>query len=343
MSKHIIRVKMLSRCPPTTWLRQLPLGNPTWGNCKFIFDSNERDYDWLVVYDELSCNKASGNDSGYERLSCPQKNTLLITTEPSTIKLYHKSYTEQFEWVLTSQPEWALRHSGRIYAQPCLRWFYGAELDLNFDHLKRHQSFIKTETISTVLSNKKQRHTLHHRRFHFINELRQNLTELDIFGRGIRPINDKSEALNKYKYHIVVENFKGLHHWTEKLSDAFLAECLPFYAGCQNATDYFPSKSFIPIDIYDAKASSEIISKAIKHEEYQRRLLHIKEARLRVLHQYNIFAVLSDIIESRHSGKEVTRESILIKNRKILRRNPLVAIHSAYLKSTNRMRHWIRD
>ena len=106
------------------------------------------------------------------------KNTLLITTEPSTIKLYHKSYTEQFEWVLTSQPEWALRHSGRIYAQPCLRWFYGAELDLNFDDIKRHQSFNKTETISTVLSNKKQRHTLHHRRFHFINELRQKLTEL---------------------------------------------------------------------------------------------------------------------------------------------------------------------
>ena len=31
----------------------------------------------------------------------PQKHSF-ITTEPSTIKLYHKSYTEQFEWVLTS-------------------------------------------------------------------------------------------------------------------------------------------------------------------------------------------------------------------------------------------------
>ena len=98
----------------------------------------------------------------------------------------------------------------------------------------------------------------------------------------------------------------------------------------------FPS--FIPIDIYDAKASSEI-TKAIKQGEYQRRLLHIKEARLRLLHQYNIFAVLSDIIESKHSGEEVTQESIFIKIGNASR-NPLVAIHSAYPKSTNRIRHW---
>ena len=56
------------------------------------------------------------------------------------------------------------------------------------------------------------------------------MPELDIFGRGIRPINDKSEALNKYKYHIVVENFRT-SPLDRKLSDAFLAECLPFYAG----------------------------------------------------------------------------------------------------------------
>ena len=59
MSKHIIRVKMLSRCPPTTWLRQLPWATPLLTVNLFLILI--ADYDWLVVYDELSCNKASGS------------------------------------------------------------------------------------------------------------------------------------------------------------------------------------------------------------------------------------------------------------------------------------------
>lgn len=342
MNPPSIRVKLLSRCPSSTWLRQLPTGHSTWGNCQFLFDPDERDYDWLIVYDELPRTQDPGSHPGYESLACSQKNTLLITTEPSSIKYYHRNYTGQFGWVLTSQAEWALPHPRRIYSQPALRWFYRAELPLSFEHLRSNLPNEKAKTISTVLSNKKQRHTLHHRRYHFIHDLKDRLPQLEIFGRGLRPVIDKSEALDSFKYHITIENFIGPHHWTEKLSDAFLGACLPFYAGCTNATDYFPPESFIPIDIHDTKEAEKIISKAIQNNEYEKRLPYIKEARRRVLEEYNLFAIVSKEIEARHSNEKATAATIKISGRKALRRNTSIAISDAYNRSTLRLKHWLR-
>ena len=42
------------------------------------------------------------------------------------------------------------------------------------------------------------------------------LPELDIFGHGVNPMNDKAEALDPYRFHIAVENHVYDHHLTEK-------------------------------------------------------------------------------------------------------------------------------
>ena len=89
---------------------------PVWGSCRFVF-GNEQDYDWVVVYDDFN---------GEIRLNCQKNNTLLVTTEPSSIKTYESIYTRQFGHVLTGQEDWALKHHGKIYSQPALFWFYGA-------------------------------------------------------------------------------------------------------------------------------------------------------------------------------------------------------------------------
>ena len=91
-----------------------------------------------------------------------------------------------------------------------------------------------------VFSPKRMRHTLHHHRFNFMRDLMQLLPEMHVYGRGARALDDKADALDAYRYHVAIENYIGPHHWTEKLSDAFLGLTLPFYAGCPNATDYFP-------------------------------------------------------------------------------------------------------
>jgi hypothetical protein len=318
------------------WQRQLPNGNPIYRGCKFLFDLNERHYDWLVVYDDLASQSTERRSLRMEPLNCPKANTLLITSEPANIKSYGRAFTHQFGWILTSQPEWALPHPGRIYSQPALYWFYGSNHKISYDQMAQNPPLKKPETISTVCSNKQQKHTVHNQRYEFTHALKKQLPELEIFGRGIRPVEDKSEALNDYKYHIAIENFIGKHHWTEKLADAFLGGCLPFYYGCPNAADYFPPESFIPIDINNLAEAAQTIRQAIENNEYEKRLPHILEARRRVMEEYNIFSVLAREIPN-PNNTEIPQNKNLLLSRRALRKRPTILIADLWDKAKLRI------
>ena len=332
-----IKVKVVSKGNERWWQRQFPDHQPVWGNCRFLLNPDETDFDWIFVYDELPAQSAIVTD-GVLTHTCNPKNTILLTVEPPNIKAYGRAYTEQFGWVLTSQPASTLPHPGRIYSQPALVWFYGLDNKLKYNDM--HVPNSKTQLISTVCSSKQQRHTLHHRRFNFVQSLRQNLPELEVFGRGVKPVKDKSEALDDFKYHIAVENYIGLHHWTEKLADAFLGACLPFYAGAPNAADYFPPESFIPIDIRDPAGAATIIQQAIAENAYEKRLPYILEARRLVMEKYNMFAVISREVETRHCSEKPTKPQKL-RSRLRLRRRPDVALMDVYDKTRMRIRSFL--
>lgn len=53
MSKSRLRVKVISSTPTSTWLHQFPHNEPVWGECEFVFEREARDYDWLLVYDDV--------------------------------------------------------------------------------------------------------------------------------------------------------------------------------------------------------------------------------------------------------------------------------------------------
>jgi hypothetical protein len=303
-----IRVKFLSKAQPPTkeygvWLSRFPHGTPTWGRCDFIFDQDCQSYDWLVVYDDLPRRAHDNRPLWDEHLACPRANTLLLTTEPSSIKLYGNGFASQFGWVLTSQEPWALRHPHRIYRQAGLLWFYGnTGRRGSYDGLAAQtQSLPKTRDISTVCSAKQMRHTLHQARYDFTQALKAKIPDMDIFGLGVRPIPDKAEALDAYRYHVAIENHVSPHHWTEKLADPLLAYSLPFYYGPANVAEYIPEESFIPIDIFKFGEAFERISKAIRDREYEKRLPAIREARRRILEEYSTFAQLRRLIEERHT------------------------------------------
>lgn len=329
--------------PTAQWLHQLPHGEPRWGNCRFIFDQQARDYDWLVVYDDIPEMPGETRESAYVELACAPEHTLLVTTEPSSIKIYGEDYTRQFAAVLTSQAEWALPHSQRIYSQPGLHWFYG----IGSRHVMPFDDLItlpdrKTKTLSMVFSSKSMRHTLHHRRAALMQGLMQRLPEMDVFGLGTaHALDDKADCLRDYRYHVAIENFIGEHHWTEKLADAFLGESLPFYAGCPNAAAYFPAESFIPIDMRDLKGSVATIQKAIAENAYEARLPAIREARRRVLYEYNLFAVLAREIARRHGAAASSAQHTRILSRRAKRTSsPVVALRDVYGKVRGRLRHW---
>lgn len=341
-SAGTIRVKIMSREPARVFSRQLP-PDARWGRCRFLFDADERDYDWLVVYDDLPPVGGERRSLREERLACPGRQTLLVTTEPSSIKAYGTAYTSQFGCVLTSQEAWALPHRDRIHSQPALRWFYGlgSERVVSYDELARAAAPDKSRDISMVWSGKKQRHTWHRKRHEFMSRIRDALPGLDVYGRGVRELDDKAEALDAYRYHIAIENHVGLHHWTEKLSDAFLGHTLPLYYGCPNVLDYFPEQSLIRIDIGNFDAALATIRAAIEGDEYTRRLPAIREARRRVLEEYNLMAVLSREIEKRHGcpAEHGAGQDTVYSRYALRKRHPMVAVRQLYEKARARCMH----
>eukprot|EP00752_Nemacystus_decipiens_P013712 g12165.t1 len=308
---------------PTPWRRQLPDAASRFGRCAFTFDANARDYDWLVVYDELS-------PKG-EELACPKSNTLLVTAEPSSIKVYGSAYLRQFGAVLTSHEPWAMKHPNLIRRMPCLFWFYGRPTTgpgttLTYNALRGHQTPTKDLLISAACSNKRMGHTLHKARYDFVQAAKQAIPELGVFGHGMQEMNDKAESLDRYRYHLALENHRAPHHITEKLTDAYLGGALPFYFGAPNAADYFPEDSFIPIDIRKPEKSIAIIQQAIANYEFDKRQDALAEAKRRVLDEHNLFVVLAREIERLDTGQRGDQGDRLLNRRVFRKRNPIGAL-----------------
>lgn len=343
-----IRIKLLGKSKPGSdgegWPRRFP-GGPNgpavWENCDFILDRNCTDYDWLVVYDDLPSLAGERHTLWEEALNCPRENTLLITTEPSTVKVYGSRFLAQFGWVLTSQEPWVIHHPRAIFRQAGLVWFY-ADSDPRgtYDAIKNFIPLKKTGEISAVCSVKQQKHTLHRKRYEFVMGLKERIPEMELFGRGIRFVEDKADALDSFRYHVAIENFYGKHHWSEKLADPFLGACMPVYYGCPNAEDYFPAESFLRIDIADVDAAAEAVRRAIKDRLYEKHLNAILESRRLVVEKYAPVAQIADIVRERHHPPPPVLPGETIVSRHLLRKRSIFnGISHATEKVSVALRH----
>ena len=342
-----IRVKFLSKSQASDnnydlWLKRFPNHVPSWGACDFIFDQHCRNYDWLMVYDDLPKSGAERFPNWAEKLPTIKENSLLITAEPSVIKNYGRSFVNQFGWILSSQEPWAIKHPRVIPSQTGYVWFYGGSgARGSYDVLVRQAPPLKPLPISTVCSTKQMRHTLHRARYQFTQDLLARLPALDVFGQGVRPIDDKADALDPYMLHLAIENHVCRHHWTEKLSDPFLGYCLPLYHGCPNTADYFPPESFIPINIHNFEECLERIQQALRDDEYHKRLPAIQESRRRILDEYALFPLVARLIEQRHQikGDGPLSPHTIYSRRSVRKRKPVSAILDAVDKTVLRLRH----
>jgi len=341
-----IHIKFLAKTPPdqdpNLWLSLFKKRRATIGKCQFHFDLDFKNYDWLVVYEGLPPLPNQKQMNRTEKLSCLKENTLIITTEPASIRIDGPHFLKQFGHILTAKNPKLIKHPNQIFQTPPLRWFYGrpmSESDTEYVDLDRFLSqtkIHKTHDISTVCSNKRMRHTIHSQRYDCIMELKKRMGhELNLFGRGINPISNKSEAMDRFKYHIAIENHIEDHHWTEKIADCFLAFCLPFYYGPSNISTYFPSEAIIPIDIFDIDKTEIIIRDAIQSDQYAKRLPAIKEARTQVLSNFNLMNVIADIVDNKHQTHGSTGH--IIEGRHIYRKShpikaTLDAIHRLRFK-----------
>jgi hypothetical protein len=342
---ELIKVKIVSPFSERWFLHQIP-EDMCWGNCKFTLNRNEEAYDWLVVYNNVPNLPKNLGKFGYENLSCHPKHTLLSTTEPSSITHYSKAFTNQFGCVLTSQANWALPHKDRIHQQAGLIWLYGIGYEgpaQSFNFMVNNPPSLKKNDLAMVFSEKKMRCTLHRKRYNFMLRMEQYFPQMHIYGRSSNHISldDKTDALATYRYSFAIENHIEDHHWTEKLSDAFLGLTLPFYAGCSNAADYFPKESFVSIDLKNPQRAAEIIKNTIKNHEYEKRLPFIHEARRRVLFEHNLFAVLNREIGKRYKPELIQNKKSRIYSRHSIRKqHPLNAFRDFTGKIKAKIKHF---
>lgn len=292
--------------------RQSPNNEGKWGNCVFTFNPLEENYDWLVIIDDV----AKVVPNRIELLKCPRENTIFVTTEPSSITRYGRGFAQQFHYLITNQDAKILPHPNAFRSQTGNIWMYGED----YDTMKKMDVCYKSKKISTICSNKQQGHTGHQQRYLFTKQLEQDIPELERFGRGFRWIDKKAEALDAYEFHVAIENQIGENIWTEKLADAFLGYTVPIYCGCPNIYDYFPKDSLIQIDINDVSGSLKTIKEIIAKEgEYERRFEAVKEARRRVLEEYNLLAMIHKIIENSEPRSSAIQKNQKIYSRRLMR------------------------
>ena len=92
----------------------------------------------------------------------------------------------------------------------------------------------KEDKISIVASSKNflNGHKLRHQ---VINVFKN----IETYGSGYKPIENKITSLDKYKYQIVIENEKIPGYFTEKIIDCFVTGTIPIYWGDPNISDVF--------------------------------------------------------------------------------------------------------
>ena len=270
----------------------------------YEFVKEGEDYDWLVVYDELP---------EPVTLKCPSANTIFATWEPISIKYYTRDFTRQFAHLLTNRPFDAERHPGYHLGRGYYRPFWGrSSADCGTFTLPE-----KTKLISSACSSKQMKHTQHYARYHLMETLVRSVPGFEWYGHGVRPFNKKYEILDEYKYHVVVENHIAPYHWTEKIMDPILAECLSFYAGDPRLAEDLPPGSFIPIPIDDPEKAAAIINEAIANDEYSKRRAAVLEAKRLILTKYNFWQQVIDVIESGDAA--FTPEATKLYPRRMLR------------------------
>ncbi len=297
----MLTVKISNTHPQWPLERQTPGAKAVWGDCRFFINEDVPECDYWVVFDGLLRTQST---------VCPPENTVLIAGEPPSVKTYNAQFLKQFATVIGCDRN--IEHPNMIFSQQSMPWHVGRSVRGNdtlsfskdYDELSRITSFEKDKLVS-VISSDKTFTPGHARRLAFTRSLGERLgSTIDIFGRGVRDIEDKWDAISSYKYHVVLENSCYPDYWTEKLADAYLGGAYPFYYGCSNLADYFPATAFTKIDINDLDETVNIIEASIAANRYERSLSEIHRARDMVLNTYNLFPMICNHISSRaQSGK----------------------------------------
>ncbi len=196
-------------------------------------------------------------------------------------------------------------------------------LEADWTSLSR-ASFAKTHTLSSITSSKNE-DPGQRLRLQFLHFLEAHGQPIDIYGfsndhsfsnyRGPLPNRDKRAGLAPYRYSFAAENSAHYNYFTEKLHDALLMECLPFYWGCPNIGDHIDARALIQLPLEDFAGSLELIKEAIAGDAWTERLPFIRAARRTILNRHQLLPVVARVVRGDRLAKSLSVKVINLDRR----------------------------
>jgi hypothetical protein len=296
-------------------LRSTPGRSKAWGDFTFTTEP---------IVDCDYCIFLNNNNKETIEICCPPNNIWMFVQEP-----YQKGHTDwvierhnYFSKVFTHLP--IDQSTKYIRSQTCLPW----HIRKTYDKLVNEISPPPKDKLISAIIGSVAFIPGHKKRNEFLQKVKVSNLEMDLFGRGIRPIEDKLEGLENYMFSFAIENNSNPDMWTEKLADCYLSWTMPVYYGCTNLEKYFPPESFIQIDINSPETAIKELQTKLTQEFWESALDSIREARELVLKKYQLFPFLAEKIMRNHS--DLSHQKILIPPYK---RSPQARINRFFYKA----------
>ncbi len=259
----------------------------------------EREGDWLLVYDQPSAGLHT---------RVPRERRIAILSEPPEVKRYPADYLRQFGIVISFLP---LRLAGveTIWSQIGYAWMYdwaSQQADyrpLDWQGLRDAGQGPREDAISVICSNKEITWA-QSRRLRFIEMLEARIGDrLKIFGMGFRPIDRKADAIDRYRWHLALENNVAAYSFTEKLADSLIGRANTIYAGDVAIEESFPAESLDRIDLSRPRAAVDQVARLLEAGPSAQRHEANEAARDRLFFEHNLFAMLTRVIKARAPGR----------------------------------------
>jgi hypothetical protein len=266
--------------------RQTPGCSMKWKNFTFT-EENIDECDYLVILDYPK------NDFS---IKVNKDNIIHLCLEPpNEISKYRQYANKNVKWIFNQLDI----KRNNILSHGALPW----HIDKDYDFLNglKVESLTKENNIVWITSNQKSSKG-HFKRMQFLDHIKE-LEFVKLYGRGIKPIDDKWDVLSTAKYAIAYENFQSDYYWTEKIADCLLSYTMPLYFGCNKIESFFPKGSYIQIDPND-KHADLFLKEIVNSTKWEENLEAISKARDLILNEYQLFPFLSNKIKSFELEKE---------------------------------------
>lgn len=238
----------------------------------YIYDAHNTEYDLVYLQDDAIIDYLDGSDKDYNK-------TPIVVRICENRKFFNQQKViertiaefDKFDMILTWDKEVLKLPNARFCPLTGLTQFNMLPVTFDKEELRVHN---KTKEVSCVTSTKAFLPG-HRTRLELVQQIQHRV---DLYGRGIREIASKLEALKDYRYSVVIENDISENYYTEKLTDCLLTGTIPIYYGCPNISEFFDING---IHTFTTVEELHKILDQLSQEDYLSRLESI-------LHNYEV-------------------------------------------------------